>query len=56
MKRSIAKAVEDYRKKYYKDGSKEGLFYASDIFQVKELDEKKAQPYGGILWKYFTTL
>lgn len=47
MKRSIAKAVEDYRKKHYKDGNKEGLFYASDILQVKELAEKKAQPYGG---------
>ena len=47
MKRSIAKAVEDYRKKYYKDGNREGLFYASDILQVKELAEKKAAPYSG---------
>lgn len=37
MKRSIAKAVEDYRKKHYKDGNQRGLFYASDFYQVKDL-------------------
>lgn len=47
MKRSIEKAVTDYRKKYYKNENREGLFYASDICQVKELAEKEAQPYGG---------
>lgn len=36
-RRRIAKAVQEYREKYYKDGIDSGLFYVSDFYEIKDL-------------------
>lgn len=36
-RRRIAKAVQDYRKKHYKDGNDSGLFIVSDFYEIKDL-------------------
>ena len=44
MKRDLKKAVQDYKAKYYNSNSPygEGAFYASDIYQIKDLAEEAA--------------
>lgn len=41
MKRSIEKAIADYKKKYFNTLDNAGAFYVSDYYQIMELSQNK---------------